>query len=373
MNEPVIPAPDPDATVPFHFSRPARESRAWESGTALVRLADDVVTVSGSDRLTWLHAITSQQFTGIVPGLSVEGLILTPEGRIAHAFGAVDDGDTVWLVTESGRGAQLAAFLDSMRFASRVEVAHRADLAVVAIRRAAPAHLAAALATPGASSSLAVWDDPWPVTTGTTYGPADAQHPASSPDAAWDVRKLVVADADAAAGAWQEAGGELAGMWTYEAFRVAAWRPRLAREVDERTVPHELDWLRTAVHMHKGCYRGQETVARVVNLGKPPRRLVFLHLDGSAEDLPDPGAAVSLGGRAVGRVTSAARHHELGPIALAVVKRNTDPAATLLVEGHDGTVMSAAQTSIVDPAGRSADTPETRPGAELRRSGISLK
>lgn len=362
-----IPAPAPDESVPFHFSRPAHESRSWQAATALVQVPDDVVTVAGPDRLTWLHAITSQQFAGLVPGLSVEGLILSPEGRVEHAFGGVDDGATVWLLTEAGRGAALAAFLDSMKFASRVVVTQRAQLGVVAVRRSAPESLTSAL------DSLAMWDDPWPVTTGTTYGPPDAEHPAALPEAAWDVRKVVVPDAAAAASAWSQAGGELAGMWTYEAFRVAAWRPRLAREVDDRTVPHEVDWLRTAVHMHKGCYRGQETVARVVNLGKPPRRLVFLHLDGSVEDLPDPGAAVMLNGRQVGRVTSAARHYEMGPIALAVVKRNTDPAAELLVEGHDGTVIAASQTVIVDPAGRSADTPDSRPGAELRRSGLTVK
>ena len=79
----------------------------------------------------------------------------------------------------------------------------------------------------------------------------------------------------------------LAGIWAAEALRVAAWRPRLGFETDHRTIVHEVDWLRTAVHLHKGCYRGQETVARVHNLGRPPRRLVFLHLDGSGHVLPD--------------------------------------------------------------------------------------
>lgn len=60
----------------------------------------------------------------------------------------------------------------------------------------------------------------------------------------------------------------LAGAWAVDALRIAAWRPRFgAEQTTYRTIAHELDWLRTAVHLHKGCYRGQETIARVHNLG----------------------------------------------------------------------------------------------------------
>jgi hypothetical protein len=136
----------------------------------------------------------------------------------------------------------------------------------------------------------------------------------------------------------------LAGTWAAEALRVAAWRPRLGFESDHRTIPHEVDWLRTAVHLQKGCYRGQETVARVHNLGRPPRRLVFLHLDGSEHRLPTHGAAVVHGERQVGFVTTAARHHELGPVALALVKRSTPVDAVLTVDG-----LAAAQEVVVAP------------------------
>ena len=136
----------------------------------------------------------------------------------------------------------------------------------------------------------------------------------------------------------------MAGLWAAEALRVAAWRPRLGLETDHRTIVHEVDWLRTAVHLHKGCYRGQETVARVHNLGRPPRRLVFLHVDGSGHVLPPEGAEVYAGDRVVGHLTSVGRHHTDGPIALALIKRNTDPTLDLIVGG-----LSAAQTVIVAP------------------------
>lgn len=271
---------------------------------------------------------------------------MSPHGHVEQAFGAFDDGEMAWLITDPGRGDGLAAYLDSMRFASRVEIAQREDVRVFA---------ANGTEHPLAAEALALWKDPWPATTGTTYGPADPEHPAAD---SWKV-SLAVVPKDL------EVEGERAGIWAYEAARIAAWRPRLAREVDERTLPHELDWLRTAVHMNKGCYRGQETVARVVNLGRPPRRLVAIHLDGSTDDLPAPGAEIRVDGKAVGRVTSAARHHELGPIALGVVKRNTAAAGVAEVTGGFGPI-AAALEEIVNSAGVSAATPAERPGANLR-------
>jgi len=354
----VMAAPPPDDAVASHYGNPVAEARALESGRGLVDLSQlEVVTVSGADRLTWLHSFTSQHLAALRPGVSTETHILSPHGQVEHTAAVVDDGARTWLVTDAGRSAAMLAFLDSMRFAARVEVAARPELAV----------LGRAVAAGGEDWEVAGWQDPWPRTTGTRYGVADDVHPG----AGWTMRLSVVERAalDAVADAWLAGGGALVGMWAFEAARIAAWRPRPDREVDEKSIPHELDWLRTAVHLEKGCYRGQETIARVVNLGRPPRRLVFLHLDGSADELPEPGAPVSLGGREVGRVTSSARHHELGPVALAVVKRSVDPAATLTVgDPGDGTgAVAASQEVIVPPEGASTATPATRPGAELRR------
>lgn len=132
-------------------------------------------------------------------------------------------------------------------------------------------------------------------------------------------------------------------------YRVEQHRPRLGFETDHRTIPHELGWIGTAVHLQKGCYRGQETVARVQNLGKPPRRLVFLHLDGSEVHLPPNGAEIRLAddgpdGRKIGFVTTSVRHHELGPVALALVKRNVPVDARLMAEET-----AAAQETVVEP------------------------
>lgn len=358
----VIGAPPPDAAVALHHGNPAVEARAWEGGTGLVDLSHlDVVAVTGPDRLTWLHAFTSQHLAGLQPGASAETLILSPQGHIEHAAAVVDDGATTLLVTDVGAGPALLAFLNSMRFSARVEVAARPDLAVVATRGLTEVPF-----------EEAAWDDPWPRTSGTRYGVEDAAHPG----ARWKLRLSLVERfrLPELAARWQAERGRLVGLWAFEAARIAAWRPRLAREVDGRALPHELDWLRTAVHLHKGCYRGQETVARVINLGRPPRRLVMLHLDGSVETLPAPGSAVAPrgGGREIGHVTSSARHHELGPIALALVRRTVPAEADLVVRATEagGAEVAASQEVIVPVEGVSLDTPAVRPGSELRRGSL---
>jgi folate-binding protein YgfZ len=318
-----------DAGVASHYGDPMREQRLLAEGLAVVDLSHrDVVTVTGPDRLTWLHSMTTQDLTGLGPRQSRETLVLSPKGHVEHALHLVDDGTTTWLSLEPGTAPALVAWLESMRFMLRVEVADvGADWAV----------LGEPVGTESADGEPLAWVDPWPGLVGDTvaYGPLEG-HPAAG--RAW--RELLVPRASL-----EETVGDrpLAGTWAAEALRVAAWRPRLGAETDHRTIPHEVDWLRTAVHLHKGCYRGQETVARVHNLGRPPRRLVFLHLDGSGHVLPEAGAALVHDGREVGRLTSVARHHEDGPVALAVVKRSVPTDVDLVVDG-----VSAAQTVVVE-------------------------
>ncbi len=319
-----------DSGVAAHYGDPLREQRLLTEGLAAVDLSHrGVVTVTGADRLTWLHSMTTQHLRALAPHQSTESLILSPKGHVEHSLHVVDDGSMTWLSLEPGAASSVAAWLDSMRFMLRVEVADvTADFAVIGepVGRAS---------RPGEDPA---WVDQWPqlvwgAPDTVAYGPDP--HPAAG--RVW--RELIVPRDQLE----QRVGDRpLAGMWAAEALRVAAWRPRAGFETDHRTIVHEVDWLRTAVHLHKGCYRGQETVARVHNLGRPPRRLTFLHLDGSPHTLPERGAAVSVQGRAVGHVTSVARHFELGPIALALVKRSLDPVSTLDAGGY-----AAAQEVVV--------------------------
>ena len=347
---------DEATTVAAHYGDPVAEQRMLAAGRAIVDLSDrGVITVTGPDRLTWLDSLTSQSLTALAPGDSAETLLLDPQGRLEHGIRIIDDGVTAWLLVESPQTAALAAWLDRMRFMLRVEVADvSADWATLGQLLPEGADLLVAAAAP--NGVPLVWRDPWVhlQAGGWQYAAADGHPAAEYPAVELLVERARLADVASAA---RSGAIGVAGSLALDALRIAAWRPRVATEVDDRTIPHELDWLRSAVHLSKGCYRGQETVAKVHNLGHPPRRLVMLHLDGSDALLPGHGAAVRHDDAMVGTVTSSARHHELGPIALAVVKRSLDPHVALVVDA-DGVAVAAAQQVIVPPdAGATAGVP----------------
>ncbi|MEA4944953.1 MAG: folate-binding protein [Propionicimonas sp.] len=286
----------PDAGAVWHYGDPLREQRRLGAGQASVDLSHrPVFSITGRDRLRWLNDISSQDFASLAPGQPTAAYILDAQGHLTHVFGAMDDGETLWAHTEPGHAEPLLAWLQRMVFAARVEIAEQPDKRLVL--------------------------------------PAGAPAP-------------VVVDAAAV----EEVLGEVrAGTWAMEALRIAAGQPRVFLDTDEKTIPNELanpenNLLGPATHLAKGCYPGQETVARIYNLGRPPRRLTLLHLDGSAERLPAVGADVMAGDRVVGRMGSSERHHELGPIGLALVKRQLPTDADLVVDG-----IAAGQQVLVDP------------------------
>jgi tRNA-modifying protein YgfZ len=311
-----VPAEAPDTGVAAHYGDPFAEQRALSRALGVVdRSNRGVIRITGPDRLSWLHSLTTQHLEKLTPGGTAEALILSPNGHVEHHLILTDDGTQVWAHVEPGTAGPLLEFLESMRFMLRVEPADvTAGHAVLTVMGPGADPAADGIAAAAATRTL-----------GTDLIVSRQQ----LADAAQELRQR---------------GAALAGIWSYEALRIAARRPRFGVDTDHRTIPHELGWIGTAVHLSKGCYRGQETVARVHNLGHPPRRLVFLHLDGSEERLPAHGDPVSLDGAEVGFVGSAARHFELGPIALALVKRTVPVDATLLAAG-----LPAAQEVIVPP------------------------
>lgn len=297
-----------DAGVAAHYGSLFGEQRALAAGEGFVDLSHrDVLRIAGPDRLGWLHSLTTQYFEGLEPGRWVSALVLSPQGHVEHAFTGVDDGEAFTAHTEPGAAAALIGWLERMRFMMRVEISDVTDELAVAWR-------------------------------------PDTEPSEQSPGR-YDLVPRERLEA------YAEAAGPAAGLWAFEALRIARGEPRFGVDTDARTIPNEVGCLEgeaawAAVHLDKGCYRGQETVARVFNLGRPPRRLTLLHLDGSENRLPTEGAEVtpSGGGRAVGAVGSSVRHHEYGPIALALLKRNVDVAAPLEVDG-----LPAAQQVVVDP------------------------
>jgi tRNA-modifying protein YgfZ len=339
MDNPLLELPDavaadgPDAGVAAHYGDPFGEQRALVQASGLVdRSHRGIVRIAGPDRLSWLNNLTTQLLDPLPAGVVARALILSPNGHVEHHLTLADDGDAVWAHVEPGTAAALIEFLESMRFMLRVEPADvTADYGVLTLmgpEAPDPASLPAAAGLPGGLGTDLIL-------------PRD--------------RLAAVADELC------QAGMRPAGMWAYEALRIAAHQPRLGLDTDHRTIPHEVGWIETAVHLNKGCYRGQETVARVHNLGHPPRRLVLLHLDGSSDKLPAHGDPVELDGATVGFTGSAARHYELGPIALALVKRTTPTGRQLLAGGVD-----AAQEVIVAPdAGANVK-------AALRKAGVGM-
>lgn len=337
----------------LHAGAPLREQRALAIGRAVAVLDDRaVLAVDGADRLSWLDSITSQALAALEPGVSTELLVLDPQGRIEHVAGVLDDGSTTWLLVEVDHAAPLLAWLRKMRFRMRVELRDASE--EFAVIGGAPEALASIAVEAPAGVPL-VWRDPWPeVAVGGVGYAVVAEHPGSA--RSW--AEGIVTRAERARVIAQAAAGEraIAGLLATDALRIAAWRPSTS-ELDDRSLPHELDWLRTAVHLDKGCYRGQETVAKVHNLGHPPRRLVALHLDGSDSVLPEPGAAVRVGDDEIGTVRSVALHYEDGPIALAVVRRTAPADGEVVIDTADGPVAAALETVVPADAGAAASVP----------------
>lgn len=326
----------PDAGIPFHFGDPLGEQRSTGSGWVVIdRSHRDVLTISGGERLTWLEGFVSQHVSELGDGAGAETLILDANGRVEHHAVLSDLDGTLVVDTERGRGGPLLDFLTKMVFWADASPAE-SDLAVLTLAGTTlpetltapdgteislPTGDYASIALPGGGVARRM---PWPFA-----GSVDLLIPRSG----------LVAWFDAAVAA----GARPAGSWAYEALRVADTTPlrgRIGVDTDEKTIPHEVPtWIgevaeRGAVHLEKGCYRGQETVSRVHNLGRSPRVLIRLHLDGSAgDDQVATDAEVRSGGRPVGRVGTVVQHHEYGPVALALLKRAVPPDAELEIDG----------------------------------------
>jgi folate-binding protein YgfZ len=318
-----------DVDVPAHYGDPLREQRTLaETGGMVDRSNREVIAVTGPERLTWLHDITTQHLLGLPPYQGTETLVLSPHGHVEHHAMLVDDGETTWLDTEPGYAAGLLDFLTKMRFFAKVELREATDEYAV-------------LSAFGDSYDLAppeILPLPGPkFATGTVPARPTARYAAAGlPGGGIARRTRLGVDLLVPRSRSEETLRQAAarcGIWGDEALRVAARIARLGVDTDHRTLPHEVGWLATDVHLEKGCYRGQETVARVHHLGRPPRRLVLLHLDGSAEELPSPGTDVEYDSRRIGFLGTAVHHYELGPIALAVIKHNVPDDAALTTSG----------------------------------------
>lgn len=313
--------------MPDHFGNPLGEQRKLAEGKAFVRRSDQgVLLVSGPDAKKWLHSLLSQDILNLQPGDSTEALLLTPQGHIEQQLKVIARQVDLLLVVHKTRIEALLEWLSKMKFRSQV-VIEQTDLQVFGTF---------------ADVSGDVWSDSF-----ATPNPKSVRY--SKEQADFSYRELI---SDAAPDL------EEVGDMAYQALRIAAGRPEIT-DIDERSLPHEFDWLNSAVHLSKGCYRGQEAVAKVHNLGHPPRRLALLHLE-AGDVLLAPGDEVFYGDKRAGKVVAAALHYELGSIALALVSRAT-PYLDLKVHSGESSYRAQQQVLVPADAGKAANLP--RPSA----------
>jgi len=289
-----------DKGAVWHFGQVAGEGRALAKGQAWADLSHRaIIKISGKDRLSWLHSLTTQHLEKLEPGIWQEALILDPKGHLEYQFYLVDDAEATYLHLDQISAPPLLEYLEKMKFMLDVSVSNVSDSYAI-------------LKAPGLSDEI-----------GGPYA------------------LLPRSELEATKQAFNKVATQV-GIWALEAERIAMGRARIGFDSDHKSIPNELGLLNRAVHMAKGCYRGQETVAKVFNLGHPPRRLVLLHLDGSSVDIPNSKDPITLDGKEIGYIGSVARHHELGPIGLGVIKRMTPADAILDVNG-----ISASQEILV--------------------------
>ena len=285
--------------VAWHYGSPLVEQRIFETGTGLVdRSNRKVIKVEGPDAPTFLNNILSQKVDSVENGFTAGALDLDAQGRIQHTMQVTVVDGVFYLDTSAAEFDTLIGFLTKMIFWSEVTV-KEADLAIITL-------LGQEIALPDAVFARRVdWN-----------GPSRIDVAIRRENLEEGVDKLL------------EAGAKLTGLMAYTAERVKALEPAAGVDLDDKTIPHEIPhWIGRgehlgAVHLTKGCYRGQETVARVDNLGRSPRVLVLLHLDGSAPLDPVTGAEIKAGARTVGRLGTVVHDADYGPIALGLVKRS---------------------------------------------------
>jgi folate-binding protein YgfZ len=347
--------------VPWHWGDPFAEQRTASRSVAVVdRSHREVLAVSGQERLSWLHLVISQHVTGLAEHTGTEALVLDSQGRIDTHMVLAHENGTVWIDTDPGAEAtsalpqggrqSLREYFDAMKFWSKVDIRDAtSELALLTLLGPEADRVLAAL-------GIELGAEPYSV---AGFDGAVARR------MPWPGRSSVdlLVERAALTRWWAritDAGARPAGSWAFDALRVESLHPRLGVDTDERTIPHEVNWVGTAAHVAKGCYRGQETVSKVHNVGRPPRHMVLLHLDGSPEIYPETGDPVRLGERTVGRVGSVAQHHELGPIALALLKRSTPVEAELFAGGEDRVVQAAVDPDSVPAEG-------VAPGREAAR------
>jgi folate-binding protein YgfZ len=325
------------------MSDAAERAAAVRRGAGLFRSSDRaLLAVRGADRVRWLDGMLSNEIARLQPGPERSGcyaFLLSPQGRILADVHVLERGEELWLESDAQGFDALHARLERFVVADDVTLAPADGLARLALEGpAAPDLLARVLgrapalapecggdfACAGVSIVVAAW--------GSSGAPGFQLFvPRTAADAVADAiaraarpGELVTGDAE-----------------VLEILRIEAGVPRMHRELNERVLPPELGAavLQRAVSSTKGCYTGQEIVARLVSRDAAAHRLVALRF---GSELPAAGAELRAGGKAIGEVTSVCRSALAGAIGLGFVRRPFDAAGTALdAAGHPAQVARA--------------------------------
>jgi folate-binding protein YgfZ len=291
--------------------------RALHEDVAWTPLARDVLVVEGPDALSYLQGQLSQDLTAVAAGSSAESLLLSPQGKmVAFVRASVFAPDRVVIDTAAGAGEAVRERLARFRLRVKADLVPvrwqgvamrgpRSEAAVAAIAENRRPELTASVAYPGLIGTDAFFEEL----------PPDAEVVAATGTVASDPA-------------------------AFEVARIEAGMPAMGPEIGESTIPHETGLVERTVSFTKGCYTGQELVARIdARGGNTPRRLRGVELAAGTATVP-AGAAIVVGERTVGAVTSVAWSPRTGAsVALAYVRREVTPPAPCSVDpGQQGTI-----------------------------------
>jgi folate-binding protein YgfZ len=277
------------------------------------------LALTGSEAKVFLGGQVTNDVEGLTPGTGLYAALLTPKGKMRGDLRVLDLGGELWLDTER---VALQALFDTIR---RFKIGYDVELHKRTLESAL-----VSLIGPRAREAAG----------GDAAGLGTNEHDNARGDlgvlVTTDVGVDVICPADEAPTVLerlQQAGAVPVDEADAEVLRVERGRPRYGVDLDETVIPQEAGLNERAVSFTKGCYVGQETVARLHYKGKPNRHLRGLRLSAPAAT----GAALRLGEREVGRLGSVVASPRLGPIALAIVRREAAPGDVLAV-GDDGGV-----------------------------------
>jgi folate-binding protein YgfZ len=290
--------------------------RALTEGCGLVdRSERGKLALTGPDAKSFLHGQVSNDIEGLVPGRGCYAAFLTHKGKMRGDLRVLDFGDELLLDTERSTLQELFNMIRRYKLGSAVELHKRTiEMGLLSLigpdaRRVAGTHALGTAEHDNARTEVGGY----PVVLVTT-------------DMGVDV--FTAADDTAAVrAALESAGAAPVDEAVAEIVRVERGRPRYGFELDEGVIPQEAGLNDRAVSFTKGCYVGQETVARLFYRGKPNRHLRGLRLSGAAAT----GDPLRLGEKEVGRLGTVVVSPTFGPIALAIVRREASPGDTLAV------------------------------------------